>query len=393
LFLARDAYLDDSQSTAYDLFADHYPEQVRACTAEQLNQLIAGYGPALLDRAILDALCRLTGVSLEQAVKTNLPGIRPGGFAPDLNGFDMDVFLASLLQWDSVYARHTVGLTDSLTRADLINPIADGQPETLEDAIDAYGYHYFKLKIGGNIQADLERLSHIAEILDRMVEVYYVTLDGNEQYTDVGQILELWHCILAHPQLHRFAQSVLFIEQPLDRDIALQQDISQLSWEKPIIIDESDITPNSFVIAKKQVYKGVSSKSCKGIYRSLINAARCAHWNHEEHGGYFLSGEDLSTQAGPAVQQDLAIACLLGIEHVERNGHFYGGGFASQQQREAQSFLQAHPDLYFEDGRRQVRLRINEGKIQTSSLCSIGFASDAEPDWSTMSAMKNPQKL
>jgi hypothetical protein len=391
LQLACDGYLNTFPSTAYDLFANHYPQQVSACAAEQLNQLIAGYGPALLDRAVLDALCRLNRISFEQAIKANLPGIRPAGYAPDLNGFDMDIFLASLLQWNSVYARHTVGLTDNLMCDDVSKPLADGLPETLEDAINVYGYRYFKLKISGDIATDLERLNRIANVLDRISKVYYVTLDGNEQYTDTRQISELWRRIVADPVLHRFSQAVLFIEQPLNRDIALQQDVAELSREKPVIIDESDMAPDSFVKAKQRGYKGVSSKSCKGIYRSLINAARCAHWNHQEHGGYFLTAEDLSTQAGLALQQDLALVCLLGIEHVERNGHFYGGGFSPQQPVEAQSFLQAHPDLYGENDHQQVQLRITEGKIHTSSLRRSGFASDAEPDWSVMVNSQKPQ--
>ncbi len=41
----------------------------------------------------------------------------------------------------------------------------------------------------------------------------------------------------------------------------------------------------------------------------------------ERSQGLFLSGEDLTCQAGLAVQQDLALVSLLGLSHVERNGH------------------------------------------------------------------------
>jgi hypothetical protein len=47
-----------------------------------------------------------------------------------------------------------------------------------------------------------------------------------------------------------------------------------------------------------------------------------AHWNREAGTArYFMSAEDLTTQAGLAVQQDLALVNLLGITHVERDGH------------------------------------------------------------------------
>ena len=44
---------------------------------------------------------------------------------------------------------------------------------------------------------------------------------------------------------------------------------------------------------------------------------------------YFMSAEDLTTQAGLSVQQDLALVNLLGIGHVERNGHHYVNGMAA----------------------------------------------------------------
>ena len=47
----------------------------------------------------------------------------------------------------------------------------------------------------------------------------------------------------------------------------------------PLIIDESDATLDAFPRARALGYAGVSSKSCKGFYKSLLNAARCARWN------------------------------------------------------------------------------------------------------------------
>jgi hypothetical protein len=80
-----------------------------------------------------------------------------------------------------------------------------------------------------------------------------------------------------------------------------------------VIIDESDGEIESFPRARALGYGGVSSKDCKGFYKSLINLARCRLWNAEGEGSFFLSGEDLTTQAGLAVQQDLALVALLGL--------------------------------------------------------------------------------
>jgi hypothetical protein len=119
----------------------------------------------------------------------------------------------------------------------------------------------------------------------------------------------------------------------------------------------------------------------------VLNAARCAAWNREEGTPrYFLSGEDLTTQAGLSVQQDLALVNLLGITHVERNGHHYVNGMAALPESEQQAFLHAHPDLY-ERSFGAVRLRIHEGELALGSLAAAGFASGALPDFAAMTPL------
>ena len=154
-----------------------------------------------------------------------------------------------------------------------------------------------------------------------------------------------------------------------------------------MIIDESDGELGSLVRAKERGYTGVSSKTCKGLYKSVLNAARCARWNEEENTRrYFMSAEDLTTQAGVSVQQDLALAALLGIRHVERNGHHYVNGMAAQSPAEQDAFLAAHPDLYARS-HGAVRLRIHDGCIETTSLECAGYASAAMPDFAGMTAL------
>ena len=388
LSLTREGYLaDSSPRTAFALFADHYPQQTAACAAEDLNELVASFGPAVIDRAILDALCRLENITYQEAIRHNLPAIDPAQLSPDLAGFDLTAWLASLKPRNNIYARHTVGLVDPITAAEQENPVQDGLPETLEEVIAAYGQRYFKLKVGGDVEADIDRLSRIAAVLDRSPEPYYATLDGNEQYADSEGILALWQALSEKPGLQRLAASILFIEQPISRTNALSQDIHRLSAAKPVIIDESDAAMDSFVQAKALGYRGVSSKNCKGVYRSLLNYARCAQWNSQAGGeaSFFMSGEDLTTQAGLSVQQDLAQVCLLGLTHVERNGHHYVDGFGTAPEAEAEAFLNAHPGLYQRQNQR-VRLRIAKGLIDTHSLQTVGFAhpDTAQPDWDSM---------
>jgi hypothetical protein len=97
----------------------------------------------------------------------------------------------------------------------------------------------------------------------------------------------------------------------------------------------------------------------------------------------FLTGEDLTCQAGLAVQQDLALVSLLGLFHVERNGHHYVTGMQGAPQAEKVRFAAAHSDLY-EQGREGPLLSIRDGRIAIASLGAVGYASGALPDFGSM---------
>jgi len=387
--LAAGAYREAPFSTAFDLYADNYRYQMRAGRELVLPPLAAGFGNALVDRGVLDAICRLSGVSFWTAIRSNLVGMVPHLVIPDLGAFDFTSFLAGLQPVPSIEARHTVGLVDPIVASDQApgTRVDDGLPETLEEVVATYGQRCFKLKVGGDRKADLDRLVRIASVLDRVEGPLHVTLDGNEQYEDVESVVELWSAIEAEPALQKLCAATLFIEQPIKRAVALSRSIAPLARSRPVIIDESDGELDAFVRARALGYGGVSSKDCKGFYKSLVNLARCRIWNAEDGGGaFFLSGEDLTTQAGLAVQQDLALVSLLGLADVERNGHHFIDGFAGRPQGESLSFLAAHPDLYHESDRR-VRLTIEAGRIALGSLECPGFGSAVVPDLSTTAPM------
>lgn len=392
---ARDLYLgQDGPAAPFALHARLRGEQETRCAAAGLNPLIAQYGTALIERAVLDAACRDAGRSFYSALQDNLPGIEPAAVAPDLEGFDASGFLAGLAPADAIHARHTVGLVDPLSAADLPadKRVNDGLPETLEEVIDAYGHRYFKLKVGGNLDEDLERLAAIARVIESRVDGYHATLDGNEQYDDLDGICALWEAMAKDQRLERLCRAVLFIEQPVMRGRALDKDVRALSAHRPVILDESDSGYEVFLKGKALGYSGISSKTCKGIYRSLINAMRCAAWNREAgNASYFMSAEDLTTQAGLSVQQDIALVSLLGLAHVERNGHHYVHGMAGVPEAEQKAFLRHHPDLYRDHGGATC-LKIADGRLGIASLACTGFASAAEPAWEEMREIGPPPR-
>jgi len=383
LRLAAEATLAADAGTAFGRHAQIEPVQHATAAAAGLNGLIASFGLALLDRAVIDALCRLEGLPVAEAVRANRLGI-DARTAPDLAGFDLDGFLAARPMPQAIAARHTVGLGDVL---DGPGTLADGLPDTLDAVMARYGHRWFKLKLGGDPVADVARLGQIASVLDHGAGDYRATLDGNEQYAGPEAVLDLLDRMAAEPGLARLRSRVEFLEQPIARAGALATDMGRVAERIGLEIDESDAEIGSFPAALKLGYRGISSKSCKGFYRALLNAARVEQARGEGIDA-FISAEDLTTQAGIGLQQDLALAGLVGAGHVERNGHHYVDGMAGASDAEQAGFLAAHGDLYDDvDGR--ARLRIAGGMIALGSVGqSVGLGAAVAPDWAGMAGLK-----
>ncbi|MFZ5779325.1 MAG: mandelate racemase [Pseudomonadota bacterium] len=385
LDLAIDLYRTHGFDRPFGLFIETYREQQKRGAALGLNPLVAGYGPALLDRAILDALGRATGQSFAAMIAANVPGIRGTDLTPDIDDARLTPFLAGLAPGKTIDLRHTVGLVDPLTAADrpAEERVNDGLPETLEEVVSYYRGRYYKLKVSGDIAADLDRLGRIAAVLDAGAGDYRTTLDGNEQYDDVDGIVELWRKVEEAPSLAKLAKSTLFIEQPIKRAVALSRSVAPLARHRAVIIDESDAELSSLPDALRLGYAGVSSKNCKGFYKSILNAARVARLG----AGYFMSAEDLTTWPGVSVQQDLALVSLLGLTHVERNAHHFIDGMGFAPEAEQRAFVAAHPDLYEKRDGRPARLRAAGGRLSLGSLDVPGFAVGAEMDFGSMTRM------
>jgi hypothetical protein len=231
------------------------------------------------------------------------------------------------------------------------------------------------------------RLIRIGSELAKLPHDYSVTLDANEQYADLAALAALVDRLDRDSALKPIAAKLLYIEQPMPRDITRQSALGALA-RRDFIIDEADDSYHAFPAARALGYRGISSKSCKGIYKSVINATRAAKWS----GGnekFFITGEDLTCQAGLGVQQDLALGALIGVTHAERNGHHYVEGFGDAPGAEAQAFLAAHPDLYRPDG-NTIRLSIHGGDLLTGSLTAPGFAASVHPVWSALSPSEQP---
>jgi hypothetical protein len=377
LTIAKELYRTSSGfDTAFGHHASRIAVQIEMCAREDIPPLAAIFGPAEINKAVLDALLRGAGMNFFDGMAANIAGV-DARMSPDLANDDIARFLAQSRRRERVAIRHTVGLDDRVEGAGGV-----------ADANENSGARYFKLKLAGKPDADTERLVRIGCELAKLPYAHSVTLDANEQYADPGDLRILVDRLSRDSTLAPIASRLLYIEQPMPRDTTRASPLQGMA-AYDFIIDEADDSYNAFVSARALGYRGISSKSCKGIYKSVINATRAAKWSTRGE-KFFVTGEDLTCQAGLAVQQDLALGALIGITHAERNGHHYVDGFGDTPPDEADAFLTAHPDLYERAGNK-VRLAIHDGDLQTGSLTQPGFATNVHPHWPAMQTFRQPK--
>lgn len=365
LAIARDAYLERQVfDTAFGHHAACHAAVLSACAREGIPPLAAAFGPAEIDKALLDALLRAYGCDVFSGLKNNIAGL-DARLTPDIDDGVIVNYLRSRSPLSQIMVRHTVGMTD---------PVGD-----LPQIHRQTGCRYFKLKLSGDVVADIERLGSIAATLDAQGIDYRVTLDANEQYGSHDALLSLGDALSNRTQFANFRQRLLYVEQPLPRDLTFGTPLRDFGESFAVIVDEGESDYDAFPRSVALGYRGISSKACKGIYKSLINGARAALWSGNDGVRTFIAGEDLTCQAGLAVQQDLALLAFHGVAHSERNGHHFVGGFPSTPADEVRAFLSAHPDLY-EQRKGHVQLAISGGALALGSLVQAGFASGVDPD-------------
>jgi L-alanine-DL-glutamate epimerase-like enolase superfamily enzyme len=355
---------------------DLYAEQGRWAQLRAQPPLLVNLGVSLMERAVLDGLCKAAGQPLHRLLRSDAFGIDLGAVHDELRGVQVkDVLSPEPLA--KVAVRHTVGLGDPL-RAEDAPGLNDGLPETLAESIRAYGLRYFKIKVMGQTEIDLPRLSDIAAVLKaECPQGFHATLDGNEQFTNLAAFQDFYETLKADPALDALFKSLLLIEQPLHRDHALKDDVAAAiaGWKDGpgIIMDESDGSLADLPRALELGYRGTSHKSCKGIVKGIVNAALLQVRAPRMSRPPILSGEDLANTGPVSLLQDLAMMSLLGITHVERNGHHYFRGLSVYPQEFQEAALKAHPGFYRRHELGFPTLEVNEGMMDLTSVNNAPF--------------------
>lgn len=368
-------------TSAFDFWRQLYASQMAWARERGLPSLLTNFGVSLVERTLLDALAKSYGVPFATLLKHNLVGMNLGSVHPELAGRQPAEFLPEQ-PLARVIARHTVGLSDPLTDADVSedDKLEDGLPQTLEQCVQFYGLRHFKLKVLGDVDSDLERLRGIAAVITQHCgRDYAFTLDGNEQYKEFARFVELWDRIQADAVLLTFFERLIFIEQPLYRSVALSPAVAKIKeWQggPPMIIDESDAEIGDFARALELGYVGTSHKNCKGVMKGVANRCLINHRNTvEKTTRYQMSGEDLVNIGPVALLQDLAVQAALGNVSVERNGHHYFRGLSVFPKAISDAVLSHHADLFTSmDGVARVNVRGGELSLGSVNAASFGVA-------------------
>ncbi len=340
--------------------------------------LLLGLGSSLIERSVLEGLARATGMPVHRLFREERLGLRLGDIHRELEGSRVSDWLPGE-PFREVLVRHTVGLADGLVEGEIAESdrVRDGLPQDLESSIRAYGLRAFKVKLFGEAVKDLARLRAVQKVLLKNVSgVPLVTLDGNENFKSFAAFRDFWQQVEADPGLVELRRQVVLVEQPVHRDHALEEEAGRVlgTWRSrpPLIIDESDGSTGDLPRALALGYAGASHKNCKGVLKGVANACLLAKRRREGHPG-ILTGEDLCNLGPVALLQDLASMAMLGIPHVERNGHHYFRGLTLWPEDWQQATVDAHPDLYLRDSGGFVRLAINDGRIVLDSVNSAPF--------------------
>ncbi|MFT5369395.1 MAG: hypothetical protein ACI8V2_004370, partial [Candidatus Latescibacterota bacterium] len=176
-----------------------------------------------------------------------------------------------------------------------------------------------------------------------------------------------------------------FVEQPFHRDVALSAEVKDvlLSWtdRPPMIIDESDGSLESSVLALDCGYVGTSHKNCKGVFKGIANACLMASRKEKDpEGTYILSSEDLANVGPVALLQDLAVLASLGVAHSERNGHHYFAGLSMYPKSIQQMVLESHGILYRKSEQGFPILNVRDGLLDLSAVVDAPFGYGFELD-------------
>ena len=250
-------------------------------------------------------VCRLLGVSAFEAVRAERRGARrlhdprprrlrlrrlprrPRAFAR------------------SIRARHTVGLVDALTEAEVAEPLGDGpsrEPGGGDRGLRADGLQAQGLR--ATRRPTWTACCGSPPCSTARPEPYLATLDGNEQFPDAASVVSLWRRMAGRAAARGgCAPPSPSSSSPSGASGRIRSPCTSWHASAPSSSTRRARAPDAFARARGAgATQAISSKSCKGFYAALLDRAQRRQVGTPRAGGGFMSAEDLTTQAGLSVQ-------------------------------------------------------------------------------------------
>jgi L-alanine-DL-glutamate epimerase-like enolase superfamily enzyme len=254
---------------------------------------------------------------------------------------------------------HLVGALDPVLPEELTQPVGDGLPETLADWIQADGLTHLKIKLNGDdLDWDVQRVLNIDTVAaqaqaKRNCRQWFYSTDFNEKCANVEYVIEFLHRVRAGSP--GAFERIQYIEQPTHRDLRSNSENKMFAAAeiKPVVIDESLVDYETFLLAREQGYSGVALKACKGQSEALMMGAAAQKYN------MFLCVQDLTCVGASFLHSASLAAHIPTVSAIEGNGRQYcPAGNAAWQS--------AYPGMF----------EIQTGEVQTSELAGIGLGFD-----------------
>lgn len=279
-----------------------------------------------VDSALHDAWSRAAGLPLSEMYTEAHLGEDLSRFAPQGRGLHPGRTLRSARE--RLPVQHALGVGDPLTAAE-----AGPGHRDLEDWIRGEGVHHLKLKLAGDLPADLERIRAVHRLAAPLREDLRISLDPNESYA-LPALLELLDTLEGEdPEV---LAAIDYLEQPIPRDQAPDPELMRRVSEKvPVLLDEGYSRLSQLQTLAADGWSGVVIKAVKGQSHAMITQALASA------AGMKIAVQDLTT-VDLALEHSLGLAAVLPVSWpaVEYNSRQYAAGANAELARRAPEMVE-----------------------------------------------------
>ncbi len=283
--------------------------------AEPIPPLCTIVTASPFDAAIHDAYGKLHGRNCFQTLGPEfLKNDLSHYLGPEFRGETLDRYVLKQAT-PQLPLYHLVGAVDPIMPEDVIKPVGDGLPENLPEWIRYNGITHLKIKLNGDDRNwDLNRVLRVHEAASKPA-VY--SLDFNEKCPNVAYLIDFLHDLKARSAAAY--SRIQYIEQPTARDLKAnpQNVVHEAAKLVPVVIDESLVSKEAFLLALEMGYSGAALKACKGQTESLLIAAL------GQKKKVFLCIQDLTCPGASLVHSVTLAAHVPGVKAIEANARQY----------------------------------------------------------------------